>query len=173
MTPRFQILSQYREELELRMTITALTRAGRFSAFSRACALAFLLLAVAAGAGAAAPIRGQYVEGEALVLLKNDGVRSAAASAFSAEAASVRAASVAEASGARLERVYEALSAHSGYVFAFVRSAKTTEQLIADLKNDPRVLSASPNRVYRAFKTPNDPEYGKMWGLEKIGAPQA
>ncbi|MDR1048486.1 MAG: S8 family serine peptidase [Synergistaceae bacterium] len=158
------------------MTIMALTRAapaGRFTVFSRACALAFLLLAGAAGAGAAAPIRAQYIEGEALVLLKNDGVRSAAASA---EAASARAASVAEASGARLERVYEALSAHSGYVFAFVRSdSKTTEQLIADLKSDPRVLSASPNRVYRAFKAPNDPAFteGKMWGLEKIGAPEA
>ncbi|MDR1471825.1 MAG: hypothetical protein LBS75_04810 [Synergistaceae bacterium] len=55
------------------------------------------------------------------MLLKNDGVHSAAV-----RTAEARAASVAKSAEAGLERVYETLSTRSGYVFAFMRSDSKT-----------------------------------------------
>ena len=48
------------------------------------------------------------------------------------------------------------------------------EAAIARLERDPRVKFAEPNRWRSAAATtPNDPQFGQLWGLAKIGAPQA
>ncbi len=53
----------------------------------------------------------------------------------------------------------------------------TTEQAMAELKDDPRVEYAVPNHVYELDRKPNDLDQGffgtPLWGLEKIQAPAA
>jgi subtilisin family serine protease len=91
--------------------------------------------------------------------------------------------------------VYETLSTQSGYIYVLAKSETlTTDELVAKLKEDPNVISVSPNYVY---PTPNLPEsmpisplsllplstirpkipddyyYARMWNLEKINAPIA
>jgi thermitase len=44
---------------------------------------------------------------------------------------------------------------------------------IAELKANPAVAYAEPNWIYHAEATPNDPQYGQLWGLAKINAPSA
>jgi subtilisin family serine protease len=96
--------------------------------------------------------------------------------------------------GAKLEKVYKTLSAQSGYVYTVVKSdTLTTEELIEKLKENPDVVSVSPNYIYikpklpapvplpsssspfstSYSKTPNDYYYPRMWNLEKINAPAA
>ena len=55
---------------------------------------------------------------------------------------------------ARVAGVYESLSLMNkeGNIFVFILSdTKTTEELIASLKANPNVVSASPNRQVRVF----------------------
>ncbi len=55
-----------------------------------------------------------------------------------------------------------------------LRSARrSTEELLADLRADPRVEAVSPNYRRRLQRLPNDPKYPKLWAMGKIGAPQA
>lgn len=37
----------------------------------------------------------------------------------------------------------------------------------------PEVEAAQPNFIYRLLATPNDPSFGSLWGMTKIGAPTA
>ncbi|HEX3047243.1 MAG TPA: S8 family serine peptidase, partial [Bacillota bacterium] len=39
------------------------------------------------------------------------------------------------------------------------------------LRDSNQVFIAEPNYVYKAYGIPNDPDYSKQWGLEKINAP--
>ena len=52
---------------------------------------------------------------------------------------------------------------------------KTTEELLAELRKNPAVLSASPNYIIRSSRTPNDPYYtgGQQWGMTAIKVPTA
>ncbi len=50
---------------------------------------------------------------------------------------------------------------------------QSTMEAIEALKMQPDVLYAEPNYVLHADATPNDPRFGEMYGLTKIGAPQA
>jgi subtilisin family serine protease len=121
---------------------------------------------------------GSYVEGEVLVVLKNgifpSGTLSAAS--VSGEAGRSYVSSVAASAGAEAPVVYSYLSAARGKVIALMKSeTKSTEELIADLKKNPNVLSVSPN--YRtnalAVRRPNDSDYDTLWGLKKIRADEA
>ncbi|MDR1978327.1 MAG: S8 family serine peptidase [Synergistaceae bacterium] len=118
--------------------------------------------------------RGEYVEGEALVLLKNnDAVPLDKASARSGVARSY-AQSAASRADAEAVTTYAALSAATNKVFLFVRSkSDTTEELIAKLKSDPNVVAAVPNYISYARAVPNDPFFNQLWGMDKIGAPRA
>ncbi len=40
---------------------------------------------------------------------------------------------------------------------------------IKSLSQNPNVEYVEPNYIYRAEKTPNDPDFGKLWGLKNIG----
>lgn len=44
---------------------------------------------------------------------------------------------------------------------------------IAWFRNQPEVLAVEPNHRYRAHRVPDDPEFARLYGLERIGAPAA
>ncbi|MDR1049273.1 MAG: hypothetical protein LBL51_05910, partial [Synergistaceae bacterium] len=118
----------------------------------------------------------EYVEGEVLVLLKNNTLeRKLTARSVERGGGRSYANSVAAKAGARAERTYGALSAQAGEIFVLVKSdVKTTEELIAQLEKDPNVISAAPNYIfYGADKVPNDPDYSALWGMTKVNAPAA
>lgn len=52
-----------------------------------------------------------------------------------------------------------------------VPDSQTVPEMVAKLKADPNVEIAEPNYKYRAYATPNDPMFGQLWGIKKIGAP--
>ena len=55
----------------------------------------------------------------------------------------------AESAGAKVASIFDSLSLTNkdGHIFVFIVSdSKSSEQLASDLKSDPNVLSASPNR---------------------------
>ena len=52
-------------------------------------------------------------------------------------------------------------------------AADDTMKAINALKQQPDVLYAEPNYILHADRTPNDPDFGSLYGLTKIGAPAA
>lgn len=50
---------------------------------------------------------------------------------------------------------------------------RSRAEVLAELRRDPMVRYAEPNRRYELLATPNDPSYPSLWGLEKIRAPEA
>ncbi|PIS11743.1 MAG: subtilase [Bdellovibrio sp. CG10_big_fil_rev_8_21_14_0_10_47_8] len=46
---------------------------------------------------------------------------------------------------------------------------ETAESAVKTLSENPLVRLAEPNYIYRINKTPNDPSFGKLWGLKNIG----
>lgn len=46
-------------------------------------------------------------------------------------------------------------------------------EAVAALEDEPQVVYAEPNYIYRAEAAPNDPLFGDLWGLDRIRAPQA
>ena len=134
-----------------------------------------VLLACLLSATAWGSERSEYVEGQALVVLKG-GVSHVTAADVSHGGARSQLNRVAASARARVLSTYPALSEASGReVFALVASDhKTTEELVRELEKNPNVLAASPNyRVY-PLKSPDDPQYadGSLWGMKKIRAPE-
>lgn len=79
---------------------------------------------------------------------------------------SFRLASLAAASGV--------LSEAGGGAFALVRSeSRTTKELVEELRARPDVAAVSANHTVRIAAVPNDPDYGRLWGLSAIRAPEA
>ena len=116
-----------------------------------------------------------YREGEALVVLKGmpsgGGVRTQASLQASAARVAESAASFA---GARVATLHGYMTPTSDKVFALIESdAKTTEELIGELKANPNVLAASPNYIVRALENPPGYVESRQWGLAAINAPAA
>ncbi|MDR3231983.1 MAG: S8 family serine peptidase, partial [Synergistaceae bacterium] len=111
----------------------------------------------------------QYAPGEALVVLKNR-IGQVSAAALSSASGGNYVKSVAESAGAKVATTYAALSEARNEIFVLIKSeTKSTEELLAELAKNPDVECASPNYRVQAFTTtPNDPDYGSLWGLEKI-----
>jgi subtilisin family serine protease len=115
----------------------------------------------------------EYVEGEAIVLLRNPGGAKLANVGMSGAVQSY-AARVAATNGGKVLKTYGALSEAADSVFAHIKSDnESTEELLSRLKSDSNVLSAMPNYIGHLMKTPNDPEYDKLWGIKAINAPGA
>ncbi len=176
---------------------------------------AFAAIFVVSPSFAAVP---QYVEGEAIVMMRME-VQSAArnitaarslANGVAADAASELGAEVVQnflpvgvegagadnRDGAVSAGAARAISANVGeseaggaYAIAHLRSAggESTEEFIARLRENPRVVSAMPNYIMRLSSTPrsepaeaedteaavpDDPLYGEQWGLARIGLPK-
>ena len=118
-----------------------------------------LVTAAGAGAGSAALVAPDYVEGEVLVQFRPaetlDSVQ------FTATL-----------HGLELARRFDWLSAHQGQVMCLLRSpTQTTAALIAELSQDPTVALVEPNhlRWTTDMRTPNDPRFGQLWGLQNTG----
>ena len=52
-------------------------------------------------------------------------------------------------------------------------SSHTVTDAITSFESDPNVLYAEPNYLLHSTVTPNDPFFGILWGMNKIGAPAA
>ena len=165
----------------------------RFTVFCLAfvCVLLAVMTCVPAWAG-------EYAPGETLVVFRApEGAKMTAASLASDGDISVSVAAAAASVGAEVEDTFEAISEADGKIFVRVRSAtKSTEELIAELKQRPDVIAASPNWVKRSHerasgaqvaavppqiglstavssRTPDDPYFDQLWGIKKIRAPEA
>ncbi|MCF4115089.1 MULTISPECIES: S8 family serine peptidase [Dethiosulfovibrio] len=143
--------------------------------------LFYLFLAISLSIGisslACASLSGRnYVEGEALVVLKGTvGTSASHSSAFKTKLFS-QAESLKSAVGAESAKVFSSIAAEAGKNVIHVKAAgKTTEELLAKLRELPEVLDASPNYIVRASAIPSDPYYtsGDLWGMDHIKAPEA
>lgn len=155
------------------------------------CVLLAVLMGVPAWAG-------EYAPGEALVVFRApEGAKVTAARLAGDGDISVSVAAAAASVGAEVEDTFEALSEADGKIFVRVRSeTKSTEELIAELKQRPDVIAASPNWMTRsperasspqnvsetplielseagASRTPNDKNFHYLWNMQKIRAPEA
>jgi subtilisin family serine protease len=133
-----------------------------------------LALSPAISAAESAKLK-KYAPGEVLVVLKHKADGTGARS-LSRAASESFAREVAHSVGAKAARTYAALSTVGDGVFALLKSdTKSAEELLADLKDNPDVISASPNYIKYALSAPNDPYYqdGTLWGMDRINAPAA
>lgn len=135
--------------------------------FSAFFAILFLWAVGTASASSAA-------SGEALVVFRKAPGADVTAASVERGMDSFRLASLAAASGARVARAYGSLSEAGGGVFALVRSeSRTTKELVEALRARPDVAAVSANHTVRIATVPNDPDYGRLWGLSTIRAPEA
>ncbi|MDR3265061.1 MAG: hypothetical protein LBT15_03520, partial [Synergistaceae bacterium] len=115
----------------------------------------------------------RYAPGEALVVLKNR-IGHLNVTTLSGTGGKSYVQSVAEGVGANAVTTYAALSEARNEIFVLIKSeTKTTEELLAELADNPNVECASPNYRIRIAASPNDPDYGSLWGLKKIRADEA
>lgn len=118
----------------------------------------------------------EYVPGEAVVLLETGKLAQGLTAAELKGMLSSSAADVASAAGGESRGITPAIASVTGKNIILVRSTeKTTEELLAELRKNPAVVSASPNYRIRLSQTPNDPYYtgGQQWGMTAIKAPAA
>ena len=116
----------------------------------------------------------EYVPGDVLVVLKpsESGARISASSLSGMGRESLRTASFAASSGAWVKELYPALSQAGNNVYALIHSdTKSPEELAQELLQNPEVLAASPNYIFRAAAIPNDTYIDSCWGLDFINAP--
>lgn len=121
-----------------------------------------------------APILGNYVEGDVLVVLEAPVSASTAGEAAFKEALSSSAKTVASTIGAQVAETYSEIAAASGKNIVYMKgNGKSTKELLAALNGVPGVLGASANFASKTLRTPNDPRYSELWGMNTINAPDA
>ena len=54
-----------------------------------------------------------------------------------------------------------------------LRPGRSVEQTVEALQRNPNVIYAEPDYTVQAIATPNDPNYGSLWGMTNIKAPLA
>ena len=117
----------------------------------------FLLFIVCACEASAAPQTTRYVEGEVLVTFKQAANLDVSKSALGRHAL-------------KYARHFPQLSTWRGRHTGLVREkARTTAQLIAELKADPDVESVEPNYLRWTTAQPNDALFANMWALHNVG----
>ncbi|MGI6253600.1 MAG: S8 family serine peptidase [Aminivibrio sp.] len=121
-----------------------------------------------------APVSGDYLEGEALVLLEAPAAAVFARGLALETALQSSGQAAARSVGARAVRTYGAVASAAGKNIVHMKAeGKTTEELLGALSGMPGVIGASPNYRVRAMVEPNDKHYDKLWGMKKINAPAA
>jgi subtilisin family serine protease len=119
-----------------------------------------------AAKGQASVIEGaEFVPGEVLVRFRSD------AAAKTAEAAPMSLRSAGDDGDVTFQR-FEGSDIVLGLRLAKVDAARTLEA-VNELAARPDVLYAEPNYIWRAKRTPNDPRFPEMYGMNRIGAPAA
>lgn len=73
---------------------------------------------------------------------------------------------------AQLEKIFHAkvIDRIRPNVFLLENTRENSASVLHALRENPLVAFAEPNLIVRAIKTPNDPEYGQLWGLSNQGA---
>ncbi|MDO4988602.1 MAG: S8 family serine peptidase [Synergistes sp.] len=145
---------------------------------------ALILTLFASSAYAAA----DYIEGQVLVVLKNNNNGLAGLStANAAEVCSAAAKSLASTVNANVVSTYNALSASSGHIFTLISSpTKTANELERELKQNPNVIAVSKNYFCKIVSpTKNEAvsaapdacgtasRFDEQWGLKKINVEKA
>jgi subtilisin family serine protease len=122
----------------------------------------------------------EYIEGEVIVVLRDNATVSPTnklqkQSERIADATNIYVKNIAGDAGASPAKTYQALSRSGHGIVALLKSeSKTTDELIADLRDNPDVISVSPNRnIYAMSTIPDDEKFDSLWGLEMINAPVA
>ncbi|MBR0249337.1 MAG: S8 family serine peptidase, partial [Synergistaceae bacterium] len=136
--------------------------------------LFFMSLAFSASAQDAVP-------GDVIVVLRNDsGMRINSAQNALGGGKSLSAVKSFETSNnVRVLETFDALSNKGSKIFMVVHSDTEDENtLLRRVRNNPSVIAASLNYRYtlnlpESSKTPDDPEYHRLWGMDVINAPQA
>ena len=104
----------------------------------------------------ALPPKGTYVEGELLIAYKDSGMSlSTLSKSIGMPIHSIK----------RLERF--------NCEHVVLPQGLTVKKAISEFSKLPGVRYCEPNYLYELHKTPDDPEFIRLWGLEKIGAPAA
>ncbi|MBQ7169958.1 MAG: S8 family serine peptidase, partial [Synergistaceae bacterium] len=135
--------------------------------------LFFMSLTVSASAQNAVP-------GDVIIVLRNEsGVRINSAQTAGGVKSLSAVKSFAASHNVRVLETFDALSGTGNKIFMVVHSDTEDENtLLRKVRNNPNVIAASLNYRYtlnlpEAIKTPDDPEYYRLWGMEAINAPQA
>ena len=118
----------------------------------------------------------EYVPGEAVVVVEAGTSGEGLTAMEFGNMLSSSAERIASAAGGNTAGITAAIASVTGKNIILVRSTdKTTEELLAELRKNPAVLSASPNYKIRLSRTPNDPYYtsGQQWGMTAVRAPAA
>jgi subtilisin family serine protease len=128
-----------------------------FPALPLAFLLAAVLLACAyvapnASAGDALPSDPAVVPGELVV-------------GFDDQATDAEQRHVVQAAGGRVEDTVDSIDG----VVVTPRGSRTTDQVAAQLSTADPVEFVEPNYVLKDFRTPNDPAFGRQWGLDNTG----
>ncbi|MPL97928.1 Subtilisin amylosacchariticus [bioreactor metagenome] len=118
----------------------------------------------------------EYVPGEAVVVVEAGTSGEGLTAMEFGNMLSSSAERIASAAGGDTAGITAAIASVTGKNIILVRSTdKTTEELLAELRKNPAVLSASPNYKIRLSRTPDDPYYtgGQQWGMTAVRAPAA
>ena len=118
----------------------------------------------------------EYVPGEAVVVVEAGTSGEGLTAMEFGNMLSSSAERIASAAGGNTAGITAAIASVTGKNIILVRSTdKTTEELLAELRKNSAVLSASPNYKIRLSRTPNDPYYtsGQQWGMTAVRAPAA
>ncbi len=118
----------------------------------------------------------EYVPGEAVVVVEAGTSGEGLTAMEFGNMLSSSAERIASAAGGNTAGITAAIASVTGKNIILVKSSeKTTEELLAELRKNSAVLSASPNYKIRLSRTPNDPYYtsGQQWGMTAVRAPAA
>lgn len=118
----------------------------------------------------------EYVPGEAVVVVEAGTSGEGLTAMEFGNMLSSSAERIASAAGGNTAGITAAIASVTGKNIILVKSSKkTTEELLAELRKNSAVLSASPNYKIRLSRTPNDPYYtsGQQWGMTAIRVPTA
>ena len=127
---------------------------------------------------AAVSFASDAVPGDVIVVLRNtSGSRISSLSQEGGIKSLSAVKSFAKSSNVSIKSTYDALSEQGDYMFMLVHSdSKDENTLLREIKSRPDVIAASLNRTSKLLedvKTPNDPQYYQLWGMEAINAPYA
>ena len=130
-----------------------------------ALVLLFLFLCAGSAFGQPKAPSDEFVRGDVLVVLEAPGGASEVES---------QANKIAEATSSRVIRTYSAIAAATGKNIVQLKAeGKSAEELLAEVRQIPGVLGATPNFIVKILRTPNDPDFSSSWGMEHSNVSEA